>query len=277
MDVGIKELQEKLLEMLKDFDIFCSENNLSYCLCGGNVLGAVRHKGFIPWDDDIDVQMPREDYTKLLDIYRNNDKYQLQKDTIDYPLQFSKLRANNTTFIEDIPYKKKYKKIHQGIYIDIFPVDKVAKSKLKAKLQVISSNILIAQSLFLRGYPDSHNSSKKKIIMRLSVLLLPIREILYSYVTKFNSQKEYDYVCSFYGTTSPKIFQKKESFFLPFTKLQYEDMFLPVMNNYKEFLMDAYGDYMKLPSEEEIKYTIHAKFVDLAKDYTEYLGEMYEK
>lgn len=271
MDVGIKELQQKLLEMIKDFDIFCSENNLSYCLSGGNVLGAVRHKGFIPWDDDIDVQMPREDYTKLLDIYKNNDKYQLQKDTIDYPLQFSKLRANNTTFIEDIPYKKKYKKIHQGIYIDIFPVDKVAKSKLKAKLQVISSNILIAQSLFLRGYPNSHNSLKKRIIMSLSVLLLPIRKKLYSYVTKFNSQSDYDFVCSFYGTTSPKIFQKKKSFFLPFTKLQYEDIFLPVMNNYIDYLTDAYGDYMKLPSEEEIKYNIHAKIVDLNQSYTNYL------
>lgn len=271
MVVNIKELQAKLLEMIKDFDIFCSKNNLSYCLCGGNVLGAVRHKGFIPWDDDIDVQMSREDYNKLLAVFKDNDKYTLQKDNIDYPLNFSKLRANNTTFIEDIPYKKKYRKIHQGVFIDIFPVDKVAKSKIKAKLQILSSNILIAQSLFLRGYPNSHNSLKKQIIMGLSVILFPIRKILYSYVTKFNSQKDYDYVCSFYGTTSPKIFQQKESFFLPFTKLQYEDTFLPVMNNYKEFLTDAYGDYMQLPSESQIKYTIHAKIVDLEKSYIEYI------
>lgn len=268
---SIRELQLKLLEMIKDLDSFCNENNISYCLCGGNVLGAVRHNGFIPWDDDIDVQMLRQDYDRFLQIFNNTDKYYLQKDTRDYPLQFSKLRANNTTFIEDIPYKKKYKKIHQGIYIDIFPVDKVSNNKIKAKLQEIYSNILISQSLFLRGYPKSHNSFKKRIIMAISFFLLPFRKYFYEYVKSFNKKSDNEYVCSFYGTTKPKIFQKKESFSLPLTRLKFEDVYLPVMNNYEQFLSDAYGDYMKLPSQEEINYNIHAKIVKLDEPYQNYL------
>ncbi len=271
MNNDIRALQLKLLEMIKDFDIFCTKNNISYCLCGGNVLGAIRHKGFIPWDDDMDVQMPREDYDRFLSLFKNDEKYFLQKDTYDYPLQFSKLRANNTTFIEDIPYRKKYKNIHQGIYIDIFPVDKVSKNKLKAKLQEVYSNILISQSLFLRGYPKSHNSIKKRIIMGLSVFLLPLRKHFYKYVKSFNNSSNNDYVCSFYGTAKPKIFQKKDSFKLPFVRFQFEDLQLPVMNNYEQFLTDAYGDYMKLPSKEEIEYNIHAKIVKLDEPYQNFL------
>ena len=269
----IKDLQQKLLEMISDLDSFCKENDIDYVLCGGNVLGAVRHKGFIPWDDDLDIQMPRESYNRFLELFKENDKYIVQKDTEDYPLQFSKFRAKNTTFIEDIPYKKKYRKIHQGIYIDIFPVDKVSTKRSQTKKQVLFSNILIAQSLFLRGYPKSHRNFKKNIFLFLSIFLLPFRNYFNNYVKSFNNITEFDYYCSFYGTTN-KIFQKKSNFEKPFTKLQFENLKLPVMKDYIKFLEDAYGDYMKLPTESERNYTVHAKYFSTTEDYISYLRKI---
>ena len=263
-------LHSKLLEMMIDLDAFCNSHNINYVLAGGNALGAVRHKGFIPWDDDFDVQMTRDNYDKFLSSYKSNDKYYLQKDNTDYPLQFSKLRANNTAFIEDIPYRRKYKAIHQGVFIDIFPVDKVSTCKFKAKMQSLLSNLVIAQSLLLRGYPKSHQRFNKKIAMFVALWLLPLKTLMQRYVKSFNGQENFDYYCSFYGSTN-KIFQVKSSLTAPFERLQYETIKLPVMNNYKDYLQDAYGDYMKLPSEEEREYAIHAVSFSLTKDYKEFL------
>ena len=267
---NIKDLQQKLLEMISDLDSFCKENDIDYVLAYGNVLGAVRHKGFIPWDDDLDVQMPRESYEKFLSVFKNNDKYSLQKDTEDYPLQFSKLRANNTTFIEDIPYKKKYKNIHQGIYIDIFPLDKVSPNNFLRRMQVVFSNILISQSLFLRGYPKSHSNFMKKVIMLISLFFLPIRRMLIKYIKSFNNLEKFDYYCSFFGETK-KIYQVKQDFDKPYTKLQFENLELPVMKDYVKYLENAYGDYMKLPSESERDYAVHAKYFSTTEDYKKYL------
>lgn len=268
---GLHLLHAKLLEMINDLDEFCKEHNIDYVLCDGNVIGAVRHKGFIPWDDDIDIQMTRDNYDKFLACYEDNDKYSLQKDNVDYPLQFSKLRANNTSFIEDIPYRKKYQNIHQGVFVDIFPVDKVSKNKNKARLQSLFSNIVITQSLLLRGYPQSHQNYKKKMAFLLAWLLLPIRNYLIKYVKQFNKCEDYDYYCSFYGFRK-KIFHEKVTYIPPFEYLPYENLKLPVMNNYKTYLEKTYGDYMKLPSEEEREYSIHAKFFSLTEDYTKYLN-----
>ncbi len=268
----LKLLHEKLLEIVSDIDIFCRNNNIDYVLSSGNVIGAIRHKGFIPWDDDLDIEMTRENYDKFLLLFKNNEKYYLQKDTIDYPMQFSKLRANNTTFIEDIPYRKKFRKMHQGIYIDIFPVDKVSKNKIKAKMQCVFANIITAQSLFLRGYPKSHRTILKNIIIILSLLFLPFRNFLNNYVKAFNNSSDFDFYCSFYGSTK-KHFLLKSTYEGPFQLFPYEHLSLPLMNNYDLYLRAYYGDYMKLPSEEKRIYSIHAKYFSVENNYKDFIEE----
>lgn len=266
----LKCLHGKLLEMMSDFDSFCKLHEIDYVLAFGSVLGAVRHKGFIPWDDDLDVEMTRENYDRFLSVFRDNEKYTLQKDTVDYPLLYSKIRANGTAFIEDIPYRKKYRNIHQGIFIDIFPVDKVAKNKKAAFLQSLFSNILISQSLALRGYPKSHLNCKKYIFIALSFLLLPLQKYFCRFVKSFNNQMDFDYYCSFYSS-SKKVFHKRHTYETPFEKFQFENIYLPVMNDCSEYLTNTYGDYMKLPSESEREYAVHAKYFSTTEDYSKYL------
>ena len=270
MNMDIKALHLKLLEIATDFDKYCQENGLRYFISYGTLLGAVRHKGFIPWDDDFDVVMPRKDYEKLISIFKNNDKYTLQIANKDYPTPFSKLRCNNTTFIENIPYRNKYKNIHQGVFIDIFPLDNVFEEKIKAKMQVLFSNIVITQSLVLRGYPKSHSSFMKRIFFVLAFILLPFNRLFIDFIESAND-KDCKYITSFYSEVR-KVYLDKLDFENNSDRLDFENTSFPVFKNYKDFLSNMYGDYMKIPSQEQIDYKIHAKFVDLENSYTDYLN-----
>ena len=120
------------IEILDVFDKVCRDNNLKYSLAYGTLLGAVRHQGFIPWDDDIDVMMPRKDYDRLLEIWNSQvtNEYIIQnyKTDFDYTNNFSKIRKNHTTFLQS--EDEKNKKYHKGLFIDVFPIDRVATNKL---------------------------------------------------------------------------------------------------------------------------------------------------
>lgn len=121
------EIQLKLLDMLKWFHEFCIENKLRYYALGGTMLGAIRHKGFIPWDDDIDVGMPREDYDKMIELVidKQDEKYRLEKplQNKDFVYQYCKLYDTSTTLVENTRYKTK-----RGVYLDIFPLDGIGLS-----------------------------------------------------------------------------------------------------------------------------------------------------
>lgn len=270
MECTIKELQAKLLEMIVDFDKFCQDNNIRYTLCGGNVLGAVRHKGFIPWDDDIDVYLTRENYDKLLNTFQNNEKYYLQKEFSEYPMHFSKLRLNNTTFLENIPYTRKCKNIHQGMFIDIFPIDKVSNNKFKTKMQIFIANIVIAQSLYLRGY--SKKTLQRKVVSTLCFILRPFRKLMIKYVKSYNKLTENFRYCDIYGSIK-KVFFDPNDFDGDLPKLPYENIELPVMNNYIDYLIHNYDEnFMTLPSEKEREAHIHAKYVNLNESYEKYIN-----
>ena len=142
-EVTIQEIQSKLLEILLYFQKFCQENGLGFVLAGGTCLGAVRHKGFIPWDDDVDVFMLRDDYEKLCRIWdekadtehyscvRSNDQFNIRHSATE-------IKDNNTTFINRHSVDLD---IHQGLMIDVIPLDAVPKSKWKQLWQMLYEEI----------------------------------------------------------------------------------------------------------------------------------------
>lgn len=175
--VSLREYQLLLTSILHEFDRVCRELGIPYVLYAGTMLGAVRHKGFIPWDDDIDVLMLREDYERFLNEAEpllDLEKFYLQKEFSEHwPMFFSKLRLNNTTCLEKYPIKDR--QMHHGIYIDIFPCDSAAGTRIGRKIQFYASKVVIAKSLDRRGY-ITHSRSKKLFIGLCR--LLPMKPFL---------------------------------------------------------------------------------------------------
>ena len=167
----LKAHQQALLILLKEFDRVCRQLKIPYVLFAGTMLGAVRHQGFIPWDDDLDVMMLREDYDRFLreaDTVLDREKFFLQKEfSAHWPMFFSKLRLNGTTCLEK--YHPRDPEIHQGVYMDIFPCDAAFGSKTGRKLQFLASKVVIAKALDKRGY-DTDSKMKKLFIAMCRVL-----------------------------------------------------------------------------------------------------------
>lgn len=267
----INELQKIQLSMLKDFDAVCQRHRISYQLFSGTALGAVRHKGFIPWDDDIDVVMLREDYERFFDSASkelDSNKYYVQREFSEHwPMFFSKLRLNGTTYIEK--YHSHDARIHQGIYIDIFPCDNLSDSRLMQKLQYIASKIVIAKSLYARGYET--NSTVKKCFMQFC-RILPTEPFKRLCIRRNDSSSLK--VHTFFG--GGKKFERSiylREWFEQSVKMRFEDSEFPVSAHYDEMLRVMYGDYMVMPTLEQRGCKRHAAIVDINKPYTFHLEE----
>ncbi len=263
----LKELQSVLFELLQEFDRICKKNNIPYVVFCGTALGAVRHKGFIPWDDDLDVSMLRSDYERFLQIAATelNEKYYLQAEFSDHwPRSFSKLRKNNTTYLEK--FHPKDKKTHQGIYIDIFPCDNASDKEWVRKLQYYASRIVLSKTLTKRGY---ETDSKLKKLFMLCCRMLPLKP--FHKLAMMKTKNDSRCVQTFLSCTSKYkkgIYQR--TWFLNTVEMDFEGMKVPISAHYDELLSLLYGDYMKLPSEEERKIKEHAILIDTERDYTEY-------
>ena len=160
---NVEKLKAYEVKILDKFVSICKKNNLNYYLAYGTLLGAIRHKGFIPWDDDIDVYMKAEDYYKFKEIMKENPVdgyfYQSLETEKYYSLSFAKLRMNNTSVVEK---KLAEEKIHNGIYIDIFPLlpypnSKKDQDKLFNDIKML--NLLIEADLIDRTKYNSYSKS----------------------------------------------------------------------------------------------------------------------
>ncbi len=141
-DQDVKDVQSVLLDMLIRFDAFCRENELCYFLVGGTALGEVRHKGFIPWDDDLDVGMPRKDYNRFIEIFaeKYGDDYWLQEinRNPNYDLNFIKIRKKGTRYLELFETEPDI----AGVFIDVFPLENIPDNKLARFFHGVVSDFL---------------------------------------------------------------------------------------------------------------------------------------
>ena len=268
MDANIKELQSVLLGMLKDIDAVCRKNDISYQLFAGTTLGAVREHGFISWDDDLDIAMARTEYDRFLEAAEkelDKDKYYVQKEFSEHYSCFSsKIRLNNTTFMER--YIPKDKKMHQGVFVDIFPLDNLADNATVAKLQFYASKIVIAKSLRRRGYATS--SVKKKIFMAVCCILPAGCFLRFSQRRKDRDSQR---IHSFFGGSSKYEKSIYPRSILKTVPMKFEDGMFPVSAEYDRLLTIQYGDYMTPTEESERDKKRHYLKVDLHHNYEDYL------
>ena len=272
MSDSVRDVQDKILETMKYIDKLCRENGIVYYIMGGTALGAIRHGGFIPWDDDLDIFMTPEEYKKFKEAFErdNSDKFVIQewKTTKNY-LEYSKVRMNGTTFIEDV-YKDR-KDMHHGIYVDIMILHKVPMSKFTQKKVYYYSKFVTLYALSQRNWKPK---SKGQAIVLKSLKLLPCKalaKMCYKKIYKYDGRTENFKYC--YWITPAKFRNGlfDADFFSSPVDIPFEDTVLMGSEKIKEYLEYRYGDYMKLPSEEQQRAAVHAMIFDTQKDYKEYL------
>lgn len=268
MENDVKSIQNVLYRMLCDIDSICRRHNITYQLFAGSALGAVRHKGFIPWDDDLDIAMSRKEYDRFLAVAEQDldtEKYYLQKEFSEhFPMFYTKLRLNGTTYMER--YHPKDPQMHQGVFIDIFPLDNLADRPATAKLQFYLSKVVIAKCLRRRGYAT--DSVKKKIFMALCAPI-PLKPLL-SFVQRRRDTASTK-VHSFFGGSSKYAKSIYPRRVMLTVEMPFEYGFFPVSENADELLTILYGDYITPPEKAHRDIKTHYLKVDLNTPYQEYL------
>ena len=258
------KIKEISIELLCYFDSFCKEHNLKYTISFGTALGAVRHGGFIPWDDDVDVSMPIEDYyrfEKLWKKYGNKEKYFLQSKKTEplIPVTFNRLRLNGTTWSE--PGYEKYP-IHYGIPIDIFPIYNVSNNYLMRKIQCRTDKL---GQLFC-SYPWRKNRTSG-FLVRISAILSRMVLIVLRFFNFIFSKSGVCY-CSY---DNPMKCTYRKEWLFPCKDIKFENIILQICSNPDKCLTECYGDYMTPPPED--KREGHPEgIIDLENDSEKYTG-----
>lgn len=264
-DEELKMIQKIELEILKEVIRVCSILKLNYFIIGGTALGAVRHNGFIPWDDDIDIGMLRSDYNKFIEFSEKylNNRYYLQTPSPpcrerNYfndkcPYTYTKVRVNGTKFVE---YCNRKLNMHQGIYIDIFPFDEVPddenlnKRQFK-KVRKLKFLYVLRESPDVSAQPNSiiaKIKSKLRFFLHYIIKLIP-RKFLLEQINKectlYNGTGQSAYACLDFPKRKCEYILKSELF--PLQKHSFEGLYTNIPNDFEKYLFYHYGDWKELP------------------------------
>ena len=249
----IKEIQLNILNRVIDF---CEQHEIRYYLTGGTLIGAVRHKGFIPWDDDIDLNMPRQDYERFFSIFnssRNDSLIAISIDTDkDYYLANGKVFDSNTILLEDVNQR-----IEIGVNIDIFPLDNLPKSDLKRSM-FLKEMFIFRSLLSSKQIRISKNRPLlKNVVLACSQLVLKpvsIRWLLKEINTRAQRFNSFD-DCLYIASVATLVWGNKEVFkreyFYDTVKIEFEGRLFDCPIGYQSILSQVYGNYMQLPPIEE--------------------------
>ena len=258
--LDLNDIKQYELSILKSFDEFCAQNNLDYSLCGGTLLGAVRHRGFIPWDDDIDVMMPRKDYDRLLymrDVSLEGFPDYLvfaswHNKLINYP--FIKLLDKRITI--DSKYHESNDQKMNNLWIDILPVDNIPNDQ-KIVARLFNKAGLMRKIICVKFAKVGEGKTKIK------ALLKPIAKIIFKPFSIYKLDKRLDDISKAYkhkktnrvGIVLWGLYGLGECIdrkgFYKKIDLEFEGHKFKAISNYKEYLSGIYGDYMTLPPEDK--------------------------
>ncbi|MBE7047851.1 MAG: LicD family protein [Ruminococcaceae bacterium] len=267
----IKCLQEKILEIAVYVDKFCEENGIQYCLMGGSALGAIRHGGFIPWDDDLDFFMTPDNYEKFVKLFNekgDKDKFFLEPfGHFDHMVTLGKVRAKNTTYIEEslVDYR-----ISHNVYLDIFILHACPDNKVKRMHQYLWAKYVVAKAQSVRDLSRYGFALKTALgILKCFPRLFLVKHGL-KQVYKYRHTKSSLY-CNYLGKAKYKRGTYKREWFETTKRVPFENVTLHVPIGVEEFLSERFGDYIKIPDIEQIRREQHASIWDTEKDYQEYM------
>lgn len=256
----LKEVQHAVLGIMKDIDKVCTENHIKYWLYAGTLIGAVRHNGFIPWDDDLDVAMLREDYERFLEVAPKclGNRYFIQTWESDpgFALPLAKVRKNDTIYLES---GSQYSNCHHGLFVDIFVYDNLPDGSLDLFLTKICMQLVFRINL-IKGnntpWIIGHEFDRKKWLK-----YLPFR-VLSCFAPRSMTRKLYRWLqVKENGHKTKKVFDTCEpaltgkamdaNLFDHVVRYSFEDSSFYIPERYDELLRANYGDYMQLPPLEE--------------------------
>lgn len=278
----LENLQRKNLEIFKYLKSFCEKNKLTIYFCGGCCIGTIRNKGFIPWDDDIDVFMPRESYNKLQKLW--NKKADTEKYECVIPSQdmytknlFITINDNNTTFIKT---HQADLDINHGVRIDVLPLDGCPNSRIKRKVQKFWA---LTYSLYCAQMVPKNHGKIVTMVGKIMLLMVPLQKIRWKIVkfaekqmTKYKIEecKKVTELCS-----GPKYMQNEYSkeWFEKAIYKEFEGELMPIPIGYDNYLKMTFGDYMTLPPKEKQIPEHDVVFCDLENGYKKYKGIYYCK
>ncbi len=260
-EIGLEELKELQLDILQKVHQFCCANNIRYSLAAGTLLGAIRHKGYIPWDDDIDILMPRPDYEKFLGIFNGSyPELEVLAPELDwnYYAPYANI-CNKRTILKEGALNHRNKEL--GVKIDVFPIDgvpddpedyKLYDSKMKRSLQKISY-----KKWTIRDFKKAWRDNKKGFL----ILILNYSLICFTKFAKLQKKHHdlavrYPFEHSKYAdntvfNTSQNLKRVERSYFENYITVPFENYTFFVLKEYDSYLRVIYGDYMQMPPEDQ--------------------------
>ena len=258
----LRKLQLLEVNLLLKFQEICKENNLTYYLMGGGLIGALRHKGFIPWDDDLDIVMPRDDYDMLLRICNKGiaGGYGLVNSQTDFDANWHMPFSKIIDLQSEIEKPMAFQTVKDNVWIDIFPVDGTPNNKFRRWLHM--KHVLFLRYILI--LTDINNLSGKKKrpfyedwILTLFTRLPIFKQLNTEKVEKMmeKSMRKYDYsssvfCCNYIGRYRSREIHPQKRWGQP-ASLLFEGIEVKVPQMYHELLTQMYGDYMKLPPKNQ--------------------------
>jgi len=249
-DAVLRRLQMTQLEILDEIVRICESNDIHYYLVGGTLLGAVRHKGFIPWDDDLDIAMPRQDYIKFCDLCRTElaADYLLHNIETDkrYWLIFGKVRKKGTAIAEE---GLKRLNTEKGIYVDIFPFDEAPEEKLCVRTRIVKT--LANAICYKRGVVLPYTKKQKLVGVLLKPFSIAFLTRLQMKLMQHNANKGYPYYINYGSGYDPVKQTIPKDKYEPYKLAEFEGKQYRIPNDADYVLRRIYNDYMQLPPVEK--------------------------